>query len=616
MSNRKRHSMRKHSMSKVSNRLTAENYAKRFLEALDTPKSLACYMLLTYGEHDQLVDLAANPSDYLDAGAFFKDYQAVKLLSKYSKLTLTADPTVNAYRTFLEAEAQCGKVNDRLMSGSGVTIHDRSTADPILFRAQQKISQILGPLPSFSALRFEFGPGAAYGVRKETSVYNKVSSVPECTFAMLPILGDLIRECPGWFGNEPFPVTLREGSELALVPKNAKTHRSICIEPLLNGFVQKGYGSYIRGRLKRHGVNLDDQGVNQKLAKRAFSENLATVDFASASDTISYGLVLSLLPIDWFEALDIARSPSYWVEGKCYEFNKFSSMGNAYTFELESLIFYALAFAVCESLGIEIRTGENLAVYGDDVIIPRDAFTAFQAVCDHVGFSVNLEKTNTQGPFFESCGHDYFMGHFVRPFFIREELKTLEDCFHVTNCTLATIGILEELSSSSGGNHGTECDRLRRLHAWCIGCIPRRYRYLTPRGGGDGGLHAGFDVAVPSRSRRGWDGFYYRSIRSIPVKKPMPEAGWPMAYALYFAGKGCSQLITGRGTYILTGDELRVFKDVPSDIYNSDGYTVRNRVRTRSMRNFWFGPWPESPLWGDESLELVSRKRGSPCKLE
>lgn len=55
------------------------------------------------------------------------------------------------------------------------------------------------------------------------------------------------------------------GNRIAFVPKNAKTERSIAIEPTMNLFLQLGVDGYIRKRLKRWDIDLDSQEKNQIL---------------------------------------------------------------------------------------------------------------------------------------------------------------------------------------------------------------------------------------------------------------------------------------------------------------------------------------------------------------
>jgi len=100
-------------------------------------------------------------------------------------------------------------------------------------------------------------------------------------------------------------------------------------------------------------------------------------------------------------------------------------MGNGFTFELETLIFYAIAKAACIQSGA--KTGYNsLSVYGDDVIIPSAAVSKYLTCFEAVGFEVNMSKSFFAGPFRESCGEDFFNGTDVRPVFVRDELSPLQ----------------------------------------------------------------------------------------------------------------------------------------------------------------------------------------------
>jgi hypothetical protein len=148
----------------------------------------------------------------------------------------------------------------------------------------------------------------------------------------------------------------------------------------------------------------------------------ATIDLSNASDTVCRVLVELLLPDDWHTLLSQLRSPftRFSPDGKkknrrWYLLEKFSSMGNGFTFELETLIFCSLAHAVGCKIGLDSF------VYGDDIIVPEDRAADVLAVLRYVGFTPNQAKTFTGASNFrESCGGDFFFGHDVRPFYIKE----------------------------------------------------------------------------------------------------------------------------------------------------------------------------------------------------
>lgn len=604
----------------LNTRLTPFRYAERLWETLDTPVALSCSLLLKYGEYDQLAVKTVEASNYRSSGDFFLDYQAVSILSKLESLPTKINRRAQALRKFVEAERQCHATNERLISRSTRGSYPPNGAvAAVMHRAQQKISSILGPVPSMEAVNFSFGPGAAFGVRGETAVYNKLHTRLECAVAMLPHLGEVLSQAPVWSSDERRPVHLVEGSELTFVPKNAKTDRSICIEPLLNGFVQKGFGSYMRDQLSTWGIDLRDQSVNQKLASRAHTEGLCTIDFSAASDTVAYGLVLDLLPFDWVEALDVARCPGFRLgkSGKWREFAKFSSMGNAYTFELETLIFFALAISSCEVAKVPYEVGPqgNLHVYGDDVIIPKGSLELFLSSCSYAGFTINTEKTFTAGPFFESCGCDYYDGQLVRPFFIKKDVKVIEDANYLANSTLELAARLLGCIFSEWQHGERVVAGLQDLHSWVVGGIPRKLRFLGPYGSGDGSLFCDFSVALPTRprgKREGWEGFDYRAVARPPVRVPVSDVR--LCYALYFAGRGIAPWSKrGRsrrvGKASLWLNELAEI-GVPEPLDNGTGYDVRKRTKFRVVKTFSPGPWPTIPIpWGEKSIALVDTMR-------
>ena len=563
-------------------RLDALSYASRLWEALDTPTSLSCHILLREGEYEQLVRKVVDSSHYEDPYSFFLDYQAVKLLSKYPYLDTKIDREAVARSKFYEAEESCRLTNLRFRARSDLGCLFSTQLERVISRAQSLISSILGQVPSYERLDFAFGPGAAYGVRGETSVFNKVEAPLECTYVFADCLPDFLGEFPGWVRTDSAEIRLVPGSQLAFVPKDAKTDRPICIEPLLNGMFQKGIGSYIRDRLRKFGIDLSDQGINQKLASIAHRTGLATVDFSSASDTISYRTVMDLLPIDWFNLLDAGRSPRFLDGSVWRNFQKFSSMGNAYTFELETLLFYALACASCEELGVPYKTGISLSVYGDDVIIPVSVYDLFSEVTIACGFAINSEKSFREGAFFESCGHDYFNGTFVRPFLLKQRLNKLLPAFYAANTLSRIISRLPATENvfltRKAPSQEAVARRLIGVRSWVIGCIPKHLRCLGPEGYGDGHIVAPLDEAMTSSVSRvsrhsSWDGWMFQSYAEVAVKISLDS--YPIAYALYFTMRRSSNSLLGE----------------PIALRNGDGYTVRGRSRLRKLRLFCSSEW-------------------------
>jgi hypothetical protein len=322
---------------------------------------------------------------------------------------------------------------------------------------------------------------------------------------------------------------LIQGNHVTYVPKNAKTDRAIAIEPDLNIYVQLGVGNYMRERLARVGVDLRDQTRNQRLARQASrTGDLATVDMSSASDLISQAAVMYLLPHPWYVLLDALRSHRYLQGDRFVSYNKFSSMGNGFTFPLQSLIFWAFAQLACDLVGVGTV---NVAVYGDDVIVPVKAFTAFSSLLALFGFEVNSEKSFSSGLFRESCGKDYYDGVDCQPLYLKTEIASLDTMYKVHNGLVRLSQRFFDLSGFRSSRFVTLCDDIANS-------IPCKVRFRIPLGFGDGGLVSDFDQARPwaRRAKNQIDGWFFTTVQFEPKRYVMTDSNATLLYALYTAG--------------------------------------------------------------------------------
>jgi len=400
----------------------------KLLEDLNTPRSLSVFLLIKNGEYGQLVNLDVDPLHYNSPDSFRSDAIATDLLRKCAGLPTGINTREVAIKTFFDTERICCNSNIRFLRH----IHNGPFESPddmrvhsFYARVKERIRLILGTLPS--SLDGRFGPGATFNDRGQRSVVlDKMSSHATITSGARCLLG--FYHQTAWSRSQvsdPLfksdPLTIR-GNRFLTVPKNAETDRGIAVEPSINGYFQLGVGSLIRKRLNRLGIDLQHgQSLHRLLAcKSSYDGSLATMDLTSASDTICRQLVRFLLPVDWFSLLDSLRSPTTLVDGRIVALEKFSSMGNGYTFELETLIFCALALECASSLNIDVQIGSNLSVYGDDIIVPTELFKPLRAVLNYSGFSLNEKKSFGSGLFRESCGGDFFHGVPVRAHFIKE----------------------------------------------------------------------------------------------------------------------------------------------------------------------------------------------------
>jgi hypothetical protein len=232
-----------------------------------------------------------------------------------------------------------------------------------------------------------------------------------------------------------------EGNRLSFVPKNDDISRSICTEPVLNMYFQLGFGSILSSRLEEiWGINLKTQQFkNRELARLgSWTGQFSTIDLSSASDSISLQMLRWLLPPDFLRWLEFMRSPtSKLPDGRRVCLNMVSTMGNGYTFPLQTLIFTAVvmsAFRMDELAPIYPRGSSqgNFAVNGDDIVVPTRVTEKVLRLLHLLGFTVNSDKTFVEGPFRESCGGDYFEGRNLRGVFVKR-LKDPQDLYSVIN---------------------------------------------------------------------------------------------------------------------------------------------------------------------------------------
>ena len=400
-------------------------------ERINTPRALSVWLCFKYNQRALLTELPMADIATSDPVQFQLEYFLTEYLSKYKGLKSGFDLHGEALRKWKLSEEACRQTNIRFRE-----LKLRPTTGRVeaaLFGAQRKIASLLGSLRLPVVLSdCKWGPGATFDLgRKEATPDKKISLAASVTIGALPYWRAVVQSDPHWaacfldnipegpFSLLPNTVQIVRGSRFLTVPKSAKTDRCIAAEPTGNGFLQQGVHGYMRRRLKRFGVDLDDQSINQEYARGAYSSGLSTLDLSAASDTIARELVYHLLPLDWACFLDALRSPETLVNGEWIRTEKFASMGNAFCFELESLIFWAIC---CSAVELQGDVGP-VSVYGDDLIIPESAYDFVVELLSFCGFSVNEKKSFKTGNFFESCGKHFHRACEVTPTYQKEVLN-------------------------------------------------------------------------------------------------------------------------------------------------------------------------------------------------
>lgn len=311
----------------------------------------------------------------------------------------------------------------------------------------------------------DFGPGSSPGA-DDTSFLCKIGHSVLTADSQLPItLFD------GWVRDHSLRLDAEITRTLAMGPpqvvnavkmtsvaKTAKISRLVKPEPSLNLFFQKGVAHVLRDRLRSlFGIDLSTQPlVNQRLAKIGSECGLyGTLDLKAASDYISVNMCRKFLPRDAFSWLDGLRSRNVITPDKgVVKLHMMCTMGNDFCFPLQTILFACAVRAVYRSMGLPLRNSSictslektpggkcvlhrrridpNWTVFGDDIIVLKDAFAPLCRLLRYLGLVPNMEKSFNEGPFRESCGADYFRGTNVRGIYCKS-LKTMQDRYVLIN---------------------------------------------------------------------------------------------------------------------------------------------------------------------------------------
>ena len=360
------------------------------------------------------------------------------LLSKY------ADPSPGqadqrrsaAIQKWLNTEERNAQTNERLRKwGFSKSVHvlPGISAKRFLDKVSSVVADVLPWTPSIDIANCGFSGGASTSKgRRHSHPAVKFLDKADITRPALPLF-HAINRGSRWathMGTSDLDPRLVEGNVMFTVPKNSEIDRCACKEPDLNMFLQKGLGNQVRYLLKRKGVDLNDQSINRNLARiGAVTGSLMTLDLSAASDSMVTELVRRVLPTDWFYYMNLVRSERTEIDGTLHTNEMFSSMGNGFTFELESLLFYAIARTVAYFGGFR----GQISVFGDDIIGPSSMADDLISALEFCGFRTNPEKSFWEGPFRESCGAHWHGDQDVTPFYIRGPFRSISDLILTLN---------------------------------------------------------------------------------------------------------------------------------------------------------------------------------------
>lgn len=390
---------------------------------------------------------------------FYATVQKTEFLKKYksseSDQELLRDLSIGMFHANIQRLRDLDSI--LRLPGPRISGHRPERRDQILRIARNIINEVLGPLELsewFNHCRHS--GGTTLGLEYEfTSLEAKVTFPLTVTRRLLPLC-DLYRAFDKQFDeallnhNKRNPLGMQEyeivdGSRTTTVDKDDKKRRIIAIEPTMNMFFQQGLMAILVKRLASLGLDIEclQDAHRTKAWIASITCLLATIDWSSASDNVLRSLVKWLMPSDWFYALDLVRSPLTQINGEWVDLPMISTMGNATTFPIETLIFWAVGVATlaAEKNGaselVPYELFKEVSVFGDDCILPSYIAQEYIEVLHSVGFQVNDKKSFfREFRFRESCGGDYYRGRNVRPFYLKSPTSTRLSALGPWLCTL------------------------------------------------------------------------------------------------------------------------------------------------------------------------------------
>lgn len=416
-----------------------------YLEAASLAKAGEVYLALCSVEaHNDRRPAPASPVEY------WVQAQARASLKKL------VDPNIDRWPATIagwwKTEKRCRLLNRKFQA----LLNRRDRANkPVPFavelqRFYSALHYVLGAEPPIEDICEEahYGPGSTVSIRGRETHYARKLEAEECVpqavkYAALALMHD--KATWAHIGLDPTYSHLESAKEgylrvmeerlrektvttdrLMFIHKNMEVLRSIGAQPTCSGAVQLGVHSVVTQLLlEKTGIDLSDQGWNQRLAALGSRDWLTedpfcTLDKKDASNLIARMLVRLYFPPAWAKMLSHIRTPSYTAPpemgGSTHEYEMFAGMGNGTTFVVETLIFWAATYATSDCSSVEGYVAQKeFAVYGDDVVLRRHHARRYMRFANFLGLKFNMTKTFLVGPFRESCGADYFGGVPVRP---------------------------------------------------------------------------------------------------------------------------------------------------------------------------------------------------------
>lgn len=212
-------------------------------------------------------------------------------------------------------------------------------------------------------------------------------------------------------------MTFTGTSRACQVPKDFDRDRLIFIEEYGRQALQQSLMLYLydkvhSSRLSKY-TRFEDQTYNSNLILGRDATQWATIDLSNASDSIGVSQIYKLTRKLPYLRSALLHSRPKSVDG--HSTTVFNTMGCGTCFPMMTIFISTALHRVFEDahLPLEFR------VYGDDIVVPLTHVDHAIAALSALGFTPNMNKTFSKGPYRETCGVESFMGHDVTPLRIR-----------------------------------------------------------------------------------------------------------------------------------------------------------------------------------------------------
>lgn len=394
-----------------------QKFLRKSFARIGTPLATRALAYVESGDWRSLQQMRTpHPSLYDDATTLKRDLLVTELFRKCRLPGDTQRLEEAARQVFWASERACKDTNMRLARYQSNTQALQPADLPVMSFIdswRKEVRRVVG-LPSY-VLEPKFSQGSTLSDKGLlTTIPDKMSSRPTCYQAGVPLYKEAFARTPQG-ERYPNPLVVR-GNKFFTVPKDSFKDRGCCVEASAAVSLQLAVGARLKERYKRaYRWDLAKSKLrHQRLARLASAgrRDLSTIDLSNASDTIAYGVVQLVFPPEWLELLNSLRAPFTEIEGKRVRLEKFSSMGNGFTFELETILFQTLCTTICGP--------RTCMTFGDDMIVPSSHAKTVIAALRFFGFTPNPDKTFCEGLFRESCGGDFFNGVPVRAHYLKE----------------------------------------------------------------------------------------------------------------------------------------------------------------------------------------------------